>query len=320
MPPKPMPKLALQLADNPTKAWEITQATQGVPPQLSDGEAFTADCPKPAGAVRFIIISDTHSYESKKMAIKTALEEIPDGDVLLHCGDFTNVGKLEEVQSFAQWFGALPHKRKIIIAGNHDLSMDAASFAQTAPRFGHRPEDLGSPEQTCAKARALIEAIPNCEYLDDTGTLVEGIKIWGSPWQPEFCDWAFNLPRGEPCRAKWRLIPSDTDVLLTHGPPLGHGDLCSSQMRAGCVDLLDEIQSRIRPAMHAFGHIHEGSGVTTDGTTLYVNASTCNLRYRPVNAAMVVDVLPPDPADGREHAMVCGMPPAEVKSPTEASR
>jgi len=118
---------------------------------------------------------------------------------------------------------------------------------------------------------------------------------------------AFNLPRGPPCREKWQLIPEDTDILLTHGPPLGHGDLCSSGMRAGCIDLLHEVQTRVRPAVHAFGHVHEGAGVTTDGATLYVNASTCNLSYRPINPAMVLDILPPDVACGRARAQVVGM-------------
>ena len=125
---------------------------------------------------------------------------------------------------------------------------------------------------------------------------------------------AFNLPRGPPCREKWQLIPEDTDVLLTHGPPLGHGDLCSSGMRAGCIDLLHEVQTRVRPAVHAFGHIHEGAGVTTDGATIYVNASTCNLQYRPINPAVVLDILPPDSACGRARAQVVGMPSTSGQS------
>ena len=301
MAPKRIPSRALQLANDPNKAWEITRASQGEPLSLP-AEAFTSEQLKPPDAIRFVMISDTHSYESKQMAIETALDRIPEGDVLLHCGDFSNVGKLEEIASFARWFGALPHKRKIVIAGNHDLALDENSFANTAPRFGHR--DVHDPTKTCKEARAMLEGIPDCEYLCDSGTMVEGIKVWGSPWQPEFCEWAFNLPRGAACRAKWSLVPAETDVLLTHGPPLGHGDLCSSGHRAGCLDLLDDIQTRIKPAVHAFGHIHEGAGVTTDGSTLYVNASTCNLRYRPINQPIVVDVLPPDPASGRARAEV----------------
>jgi len=223
--------------------------------------------------------------------------------VLLHCGDFTNVGRVEEVEAFAKWFGSLPHKRKILIAGNHDLSLEPETYPSTVEKFGGPGTKAGfDAAAASAKARAIVEAIPHCEYLHDSGTSVEGITVWGSPWQPEFCDWAFNLPRGEHCRAKWRLIPTGTDIVLTHGPPMGHGDLClPHRNRAGCVDLLDELQTRVKPKYHCFGHIHESWGATTDGVTRYVNASTCNLRYRPVNTPIVFDVkIPerPEPAAG----------------------
>ena len=284
---KPIPRRAFEV--DPTRAWDIVRSVRGDARKLAiDDFCGEKLPPKRDGTLRFVCISDTHSYESKTMSMSTALESIPDGDVLLHCGDFTNTGKLAEVSAFAQWFGKLPHARKILIAGNHDLALDEASYAETARRFGHGAQtDVAG---TCAKARALLEAIPNCEYLEDEDTEVEGIRIWGSPWQPEFCDWAFNLPRGEACREVWRRIPADVNVLLTHGPPLGHGDLCSSGMRAGCLDLLDEVQLRVRPRYHCFGHIHEAHGVTTDGQTTYVNASTCNMRYRPINEAIVFDI------------------------------
>lgn len=312
---KPMPASALKMTDDPTHAWEITRASQGEPGVLIDIERRQApgvhahweldELPKqPENTVRFVSISDTHSYESKSnLKGPTAFESIPDGDVLLHCGDFTNVGRLEEVQAFAKWFGALPHKRKILIAGNHDLSMEPATYAATSRRFGGvgRGAKALDAAAVCRQARAAIEAIPNCSYLEDSGTEVDGIRIWGSPWQPEFCEWAFNLPRGEACRAKWRRIPAGTDVVLTHGPPLGHGDQClPSGARAGCADLLDELQQRVRPKYHVFGHIHEGWGVTTDGVTRYVNASTCNLRYKPVNTPIVFDVARPVTAQPTE--------------------
>ena len=85
------------------------------------------------------------------------------------------------------------------------------------------------------------------------------IHFSGSPWQPEFGGWAFNLKRGEECLRKWNLIPEDTDVLITHSPPLGFGDLCSTGTRAGCVDLLQSVQTRVKPKYHVYGHIHEGS-------------------------------------------------------------
>ena len=84
-------------------------------------------------------------------------------------------------------------------------------------------------------------------------------------------------------------------MLITHGPPIGHGDLCNGRppVRAGCVDLLKEIQQRIKPKINVFGHIHEGYGVTTDNHTLFVNASTCNFTYKPLNAPIVIDVAKP---------------------------
>ena len=137
----------------------------------------------------------------------------------------------------------------------------------------------------------MIKSIPNCEYLLDSGTSVRGIQVWGSPWQPEFYSWGFNLVRGQACREKWQLIPEQTDVLMTHGPPLGHGDLClPGRNRAGCLDLLAELQQRVKPLIHCFGHIHEGYGVSTDGQTTYLNASTCNMSYKPENPPLVFDL------------------------------
>ena len=82
--------------------------------------------------------------------------------------------------------------------------------------------------------------------------------VAGTPHQPEYGGWAFNLVRGQPCLNKWNLIPEDVDVPITHGPPLGFGDLTCTGVRAGCVELLHSVQKRIRPKYHVYGHIHEG--------------------------------------------------------------
>jgi len=278
--PPPIPERAFKESD-PTTAWQVVGVTQQ--PTALPLAQFQADgCgPPAAGHVRFVAISDTHGKR---------LSSVPPGDVLLHCGDFSNTGRPEEVRQFCEWFGSLPHPRKILIAGNHDLALHGESYADTGPRFGHPPDPDGGYAGASAKARALVDAIPGCEYLCDSGTSVRGLRVWGSPWQPEFHDWAFNLPRGEACRAKWRLIPVESDVVLTHGPPLGHGDLCSGGHRAGCLDLLDELQTRVRPAFHVSGHIHEGFGACSDGATTYLNASSCTLRYRADNAPLVFDL------------------------------
>lgn len=206
--------------------------------------------------MRIVCISDTHFLHAGLV--------VPEGDLLVHAGDFTNTGDLEEVAGFDAWFGALPHRHKILVAGNHDLE------------FEHRPD----------VAQALIRG---ATYLQDAEAEVEGLRIWGSPWQPWFYDWAFNLQRGADIRAKWDLIPEGIDILVTHGPPAGHGDRTFDQREVGCADLLDAVR-RIQPRLHVFGHIHEGYGITREGETICVNASSCTASYRPLNAPLVVDV------------------------------
>lgn len=133
--------------------------------------------------------------------------------------------------------------------------------------------------------------IQNCtHYLEDEGVIIGGYKIWGSPWSPWFYDWGFNLRRGPEIQAKWNLIPDETDILITHGPPLGFGDKCSDGYWAGCGDLLDTIRTRVKPAYHISGHIHEGYGILSDGTTTYINASSVNEDYYAVNKPIVFDL------------------------------
>ena len=131
-----------------------------------------------------------------------------------------------------------------------------------------------------------VSWLSNATYLMDEAVTVEGIRFWGSPWQPWFFDWAFNLQRGAEIRAKWDLIPLQTDVLVTHGPPVGHGDLTSRGDAAGCEDLM-EVVRHVRPRLHIFGHIHEGYGVTEEDGIAFFNASSCNLGDNPVNPPLV---------------------------------
>jgi predicted phosphohydrolase len=191
---------------------------------------------------------------------------VPDGDVLLHSGDFCGAGSVKEARSFGAFFRSLPHAHKVVIAGNHDGCLEA--------------------DPTLAE-----EIFAGCHYLFDSGAEVAGLSMWGAPWQPWFLDWAFNLPRGEPLREKWSRIPSGLDVLLTHGPPFGVLDTTARGDRVGCEELLVAVD-RARPRIHVFGHIHEGYGVERRSATLHVNASTCTVAYQPTNAAIVID-LPP---------------------------
>jgi len=242
--------------------------------------AFPFDGEKPEGWVRFACFSDTHGLHDE-----IPREHCPPVDVLLHAGDFTNTGEVEQVRSFAEWLRNYPAAQKIVIAGNHDVTFEKPYYERMWQRYHPEPYD-------CQEAKAALVDSGACTYLEDELTEAFGYRIFGSPWQPEFCDWAFNLKLGEECREAWKRIPSDVDILLTHGPPHGLGDRCSHGSRVGCPDLLEAIQRRGVPVSLA-GHIHEDYGVRQQGGTMYINASTCTLRYRPSNPPVVFDVPPP---------------------------
>ena len=206
--------------------------------------------------MRIVCISDTHSRHDAM--------QIPDGDLLLHAGDATKRGGRAEIEAFDAWLSTLPHRHKVVIAGNHDFG------------FQKHPDE----------APGWITA---AHYLQDQALEIEGLRIWGSPWQPWFFDWAFNLERGAPLRAKWDLIPADTDVLLTHGPPHQILDRTIRGEHVGCEELRIAVE-RIRPRLHVFGHIHEAYGQLVVDGTYFVNASSCTLRYTATQAPVVVDL------------------------------
>ena len=206
--------------------------------------------------MKFTVISDTHSLHDN---VKVA-----PADVLLHCGDFTSRGRVEEVAAFNDWLGEQDFQYKVIIAGNHDFL------------FENDPE----------LARQILT---NATYLEDTEIVLNGIKIYGSPWQPWFHDWAFNLQRGEKLVEKWALIPADTDILLTHGPPHGIGDETIRGEMVGCEDLKERVDE-LNIKYHCFGHIHEDPGIWEADGTVYMNASICNLNYDPLNPCMTFEL------------------------------
>ena len=140
--------------------------------------------------MKIVCLSDTHNCNQEIT--------VPDGDILIHAGDATIRGTQTEVEDFLAWFSSLPHQHKVFVAGNHDW------LFETDNRFAR-----------------LLTANYKIKYLEDSFTDIEGLKIYGSPWQPRFFDWAFNLNRGGELAEKWKLIPADIDILITHGPPNG---------------------------------------------------------------------------------------------------
>ena len=205
--------------------------------------------------MRIVCISDTHGLHSKA--------QIPQGDILLCAGDITRRGMSAEVKVFDEWLSTLPHRHKIVIAGNHDFCF----------------QDDGE------RARA---SLTHGTYLQDQSITVEGIKIYGSPWQPVFCRMAFNLTAPE-LRLRWEAIPDDTDILLTHGPPRNILDRTHSGHQAGCSELLARL-ARLQVKLHVFGHIHEGHGQIQKGATTHINASLCDVQMGLSQRAFTVDL------------------------------
>jgi Icc-related predicted phosphoesterase len=212
------------------------------------------------------VISDTHG--------KHQSVNLPDDlDILIHAGDFCNSGHSSEAIKFVQWFKSRKAKYKIFIAGNHDVCMERSLEKQM-----------------------VLESIADDAsvfYLEDGAVAIEGRIIYGSPWQPEFCNWAFNLPRGQALKEKWDLIPNSIDVLVTHGPPRSKLDLIPANYvrpgelpNIGCDDLLEAV-NRVKPKFHVFGHIHYSAGRYLGKDTEFINAAICSESYWPVNDPQV---------------------------------
>ena len=191
--------------------------------------------------MKVAIFSDTHTSHWK---IK-----IPDADILIFAGDMTHCRTDREVVDFNDFLRSLPHKHKIVVAGNHD----------------HRLTD--DPE----KAQSLLS---EARYLQDEAVLIEGITIYGAPWNPLFndhaCD-AFSLPRGQVLKRKWDMIPQHIDILVTHTPPSGILDR-SGPVSHGCTDLAAAVAT-LKPKYHIFGHIHNRHGAVKHGETWYINGN-----------------------------------------------
>ena len=205
-----------------------------------------------------VCMADTHMFHDDWKAV-------PDGDVLVHAGDLTRGGSLDELAVVRDFLRKLPHAHKVVVAGNHDRAF------QTEP----------------AAARALFDE--GFTYLEDAGAVVGGVSFWGSPWTPRYHRWAFMKERGADIAARWALIPAAVDVLVTHGPPHGLLDDArtyrGAEEHAGCEALRDRVRD-VRPRVHLFGHIHTNQGIVDDGGIRFANCTTDECERPP----LVVDL------------------------------
>jgi Icc-related predicted phosphoesterase len=215
-----------------------------------------------------VFISDTHT---KHREIDGQLREIhnnhPDA-ILIHAGDISYRGRLHEVEDFIEWYSSLPFKHKIMIAGNHDFL------------FETEPD----------KRKEIIDRLgPDIIYLEDSGIELEGLKFWGSPITPWFHNWAFNRV-AEKINEHWDLIPTDINVLITHGPPYLTLDDTRSGLRVGCPGLSEKIKNLSELKAHVFGHIHEAQGIVEKDGVTYVNASILDLYYEVKNSPVILSI------------------------------
>lgn len=221
--------------------------------------------------MKITFISDTHTKHNQ------VTSQLPGGDLLIHAGDFTSRGYEHEVDGFFDWFNKLDnYTNKIVIAGNHDLMF----------------------EDDPMLAKDIMSHYPNVTYLQDDLELIgddysTAVKVYGSPWQPEFYNWAFNLPRmGWELQQKWDDIPVGVDILVTHGPAWGHLDTVVGQsMNLGC-ELLAERLKVVKPKIHVCGHIHSGYGYKFVDGTHYFNASVLGEDYVFTQKPMTVEWNP----------------------------
>jgi Icc-related predicted phosphoesterase len=207
--------------------------------------------------MKICCLGDTHTRWD---AVKTKK-----ADVLIHAGDWCTY-YVDSQNKFIEWLDEQPQTHKIVIAGNHD--------------------------KLASEQNGLIREMfkGHCEYLEDSGVEIDGVKFYGSPWTPTFGQWWFMKDRGMPIKRYWDAIPEGTDVLITHGPALGILDMVpyangDPKESVGCRDLLNRIKA-VKPKVHVFGHIHENTGQKKIDGTLFVNCSLCdnynNLVEKPI--------------------------------------
>lgn len=206
--------------------------------------------------IKVVAVSDIHQRDV----------ETPQGDLLIVAGDYSFRGTLKEINWFVEWLKEQPQRLKVYVNGNHELGLEDNPWLN----------------------QEIMERT-GAHYLENSSIDIEGIKVWGSPVTPMFCNWAYMQERGEEIARVWSQIPANVDILITHGPPMGildpvPGYLTRSgkEERVGCEELLKTVKE-VKPKVHIFGHLHSGYGVLLEEDTLYINAASVNEMYEPIN-------------------------------------
>jgi Icc-related predicted phosphoesterase len=214
--------------------------------------------------MKLVVVSDTHGRQDHASAL-------PDGDVLIHCGDLTMSGTDDELVRELEWLAGQQHETKLLVPGNHDFGLEDKTRRDTYRRLFNKE---------------------GVTILVDDQIVIDGIKFWGYPWIPNLRNWAFYGTDPQ-LQDKLALIPDDTDILISHGPPQGAGDLISRAGHVGCPWLRERIRQLSTLKFVFCGHIHEGYGFSMDiavnGAEVF-NASACNEYYYAVNKPLEIEI------------------------------
>lgn len=230
--------------------------------------------------MKLITISDTHMAEP----------DLPEGDILIHSGDMTFRGTFQEVSKQLYWLGkqAKKYKHTIVVFGNHDFLLE---------------KEPGLARRLCEDNGLIL--------LNEQEIVIEGIKFFGSPITPYFHNWAFNR-HPEDISIHWDIIPDDTNVLITHGPPFGildgvpehestligydkhyrpmYAKKLTGLRNCGCPALLERIKELKQLKLHVFGHIHEAYGQETHFNIQFINPAIMDGDYKPVNKPIIAEI------------------------------
>jgi len=220
--------------------------------------------------MKIVCISDTHCLHDR------LYHPIPMGDVLVHAGDFSRTGTLEQIEQFAKWFAAQPHEHKLVICGNHE-----AEFSGNTRYYKYHLEKYDG----------------NVQFIHNELVTIDGLNFYGESYSPIAGSWGWGYEPGPEARDIWDQLPEETDVLITHGPPSMYGDVgpdyknkyVSRLVHYGCPELTTRL-SETKTKWIVCGHIHYSYGVYKMpwGSTV-VNAAICNESYEPGHRPLVID-------------------------------
>ncbi|KRZ71977.1 UPF0046 protein T07D4.2 [Trichinella papuae] len=279
------------LIADPQAAWEWMKKSL----VIKSVPLMNINTPKADGCCRIVCISDICGKHNQC--------QIPDGDILIVAGNFTTCGHPEEIKAFNNFLGTLSHEHKVVIAGENELTLDRdwlrhCANAGALKRRSRSVTTFRDDSLKQALSKALVnkqisttqELLTNCIYLEDTGAVINGLRIYGTPWQPFLKHMAFNITDAKLLTEKWLLIPENVDILVTHLPPLGYCDLKRPGVHIGCAELLQIVLDHAQPKFHIFGQASYGYGCSTDGRINFVNACVQDTEGGSLRAAIVLDV------------------------------